>query len=446
MLLAVTALGGTGVLVPQSASAVDFGSVSVYFQETGHHLEGDFLRAWQANGGLMTFGYPLSDPITEDGRIVQYFERARFERHDQHAGTQYVVQATLLGNWLVEDRRNEEPFRPLPPSTADGDNEHRRYFGETGHVLAYGFKTYWEQNGGLYVFGYPISAEFSEKNRDTGEVYTVQYFERARFEWHPEHRGTQYEVLLGRLGAQFAAERKIDISPVTQKPGTVAAFPGLLDTGWSKAIRLGDGSVMGEVIGGALNIRSEPSLSAAIVGATYSRYPVTIYDIVPGEAVDGVPVWYKIGEGRYIAAAWVKPLVPVPPPQTYSGNWVDVNLSTFHAVAYEGERPIYAAIITAGRGDRTPPGVYQIFQRVRYETMDSATVGFPPGHPEHYYLENVEFTQYFKADGFAIHGNYWTAPGGFGVFSSNGCIGMMNHDAEWFWNFLGIGSVVAIHY
>jgi hypothetical protein len=35
--------------------------------------------------------------------------------------------------------------------------------------------------------------------------YTVQYFERARFEWHPETRGTLYEVQLGLLGTQALA-------------------------------------------------------------------------------------------------------------------------------------------------------------------------------------------------------------------------------------------------
>ena len=51
----------------------------------------------------------------------------------------------------------------------------------------------------LATFGYPISEEFQERNPDTGQTYTVQYFERARMEYHPEYAGTEYEVLLGRL-------------------------------------------------------------------------------------------------------------------------------------------------------------------------------------------------------------------------------------------------------
>jgi hypothetical protein len=51
------------------------------------------------------------------------------------------------------------------------------------------------------MFGYPISEEFTEGG------YIVQYFERARFEWHPENTGTSYEVLLGLLGREVYDRR-----------------------------------------------------------------------------------------------------------------------------------------------------------------------------------------------------------------------------------------------
>src|SRR5690606_10351397 len=119
----------------------------------------------------------------ENGRVVQYFERARLEYWPEHAGTEWEVQGSLLGNWVVRERRNEAPFRPLPPGTTS-DDPNRIIFSETGHSLAHGFKRYWEQNGGLWQFGFPISEEFTENGK------TVQYFERARFEYHPEYAGT----------------------------------------------------------------------------------------------------------------------------------------------------------------------------------------------------------------------------------------------------------------
>jgi hypothetical protein len=59
------------------------------------------------------------------------------------------------------------------------------------------FLEYWRDNGGLPVFGYPITAEFREKTPE-GE-FTVQYFERNVLEYHPE-KARPYDVLLGRLG------------------------------------------------------------------------------------------------------------------------------------------------------------------------------------------------------------------------------------------------------
>ena len=61
---------------------------------------------------------------------------------------------------------------------------------------------YWQQHGGLPVYGYPISEAFQEVSPNDGKTYLVQYFERQRFEYHPENKGTRFEVLLGRLGAE----------------------------------------------------------------------------------------------------------------------------------------------------------------------------------------------------------------------------------------------------
>ncbi|MDP9375813.1 MAG: SpoIID/LytB domain-containing protein, partial [Chloroflexota bacterium] len=86
---------------------------------------------------------------------------------------------------------------------------------ETGHRLCWGFRTYWRGHGldfgepgfsyreSLALFGYPISEEFRMVGED-GREYTMQYFERARFEWHPQNQ-PPYDILLGRLGADLLA-------------------------------------------------------------------------------------------------------------------------------------------------------------------------------------------------------------------------------------------------
>jgi hypothetical protein len=172
-----------------------------YFSETGQTISGRFLKAWNERGGLRILGLPLTRPYPreqEDGSwlLVQDFERARLEFHPQNVGSWSEVLGTLAGTDMTAGRRNEQPFRPLENcvSTANRD-----CFVETNHSLAFGFREFWLKHGGVATFGYPISEEFDEINPDTGKVHTVQYFERARFEYHPEHAGTEYAVLLGLL-------------------------------------------------------------------------------------------------------------------------------------------------------------------------------------------------------------------------------------------------------
>jgi hypothetical protein len=165
---------------------------TVFFPQTRHNLSGEFLSYWQENGGLPIFGYPLSEPFTERGYTVQYFERNRFELHPENQPPYNV----LLGR-LGADQVAGRVFPKAEPFESGRDH---RYFPETGHSLHFAFLGYWNRNGGLAQFGYPISEEIREVSPTDGKEYTVQYFERARFEYHPEYKGTNAEVLLGLLG------------------------------------------------------------------------------------------------------------------------------------------------------------------------------------------------------------------------------------------------------
>ncbi|HEX5165036.1 MAG TPA: glycosyl hydrolase family 18 protein [Thermomicrobiales bacterium] len=179
----------------------------IYFPETGHSLAYGFLDYWLANGGLARFGYPRTEEFTETDPMVgisytvQYFERARFEYHPEFAGTEFAVLIGHTGRWALAQRGMD------PWETATGPKSGARYFEETGHNLGGAFQRYWEANGGLMTFGYPITEEFTEVNPEDGQSYVVQYFERARFEYHPEYAGTDSEVLLGLLGNEMLRER-----------------------------------------------------------------------------------------------------------------------------------------------------------------------------------------------------------------------------------------------
>jgi hypothetical protein len=180
-----------------------------YFPETGHTLRGEFQNYWRANGGLAQFGFPVTEEYSEvnpdDGKtyLVQYFERARFEYHPEFAGTRYAVLLGLLGRTVTAHRANEGPFQPVGPSNVPGS----RYYRETGHNLAPQFISRWDRTGGLPVYGFPITDAFYEVSPTDGKTYLVQYFERNRFEYHPELAGTPYEVLLGLLGSEVLRSR-----------------------------------------------------------------------------------------------------------------------------------------------------------------------------------------------------------------------------------------------
>src|SRR5437763_5394048 len=87
-----------------------------------------------------------------------------------------------------------------PNSRATAQQTSSHYFPETAHTVTGTFLDYWNAHGGLAQFGYPISDELQERSDSNGQTYSVQYFERALFEHHPENAGTPYEVLLSLLG------------------------------------------------------------------------------------------------------------------------------------------------------------------------------------------------------------------------------------------------------
>src|SRR5687768_3751095 len=73
-------------------------------------------------------------------------------------------------------------------------------FKETGKSVCGKFLAYWKAHGDLAQQGFPISGEFREVSDVDGKPYTVQYFERAVFELHPENQ-PPHDVLLSLLGS-----------------------------------------------------------------------------------------------------------------------------------------------------------------------------------------------------------------------------------------------------
>src|SRR5690349_18604459 len=100
-----------------------------------------------------------------------------------------VVSLLLL---LVPTTLAAHASSAAPAAQAD-----QQCFAQTGFCVSGRIRQYWQENGGLEVFGYPTSDQHQEviENRP----FQVQWFERNRLELHPEN-ARPYDVLLGRLG------------------------------------------------------------------------------------------------------------------------------------------------------------------------------------------------------------------------------------------------------
>ncbi len=94
------------------------------------------------------------------------------------------------------------PFAPV--QAQGGGNPH--YFPESGFAIDPKFVPFFEQHGGLELFGYPISRTFIDQG------VLVQYFQHARFEYHPDNP-EPYVVQLGLIGDELHYNQ-----PAVRKP------------------------------------------------------------------------------------------------------------------------------------------------------------------------------------------------------------------------------------
>ncbi len=188
-----------------------------YFSETGHTVRGEFLDFFNAHGGLRIFGFPITEEFSLNGRTVQYFQRARMDLYPEKPAGQRI-QLGSLGEELGQATPPEPPLGP--------DTYYQRYFPETGHTVIWAFLSFFDQNGGADLFGYPIS-DYGQEN---GSGRIVQYFQRAKVEWYPELAPEQ-RVQLADLGSihfdLLAAQGMVDpaLKNPVPPPGTIRDVP-----------------------------------------------------------------------------------------------------------------------------------------------------------------------------------------------------------------------------
>lgn len=160
-----------------------------YFQQTHQYTAEPFLSFWDENDGATTIGAPVGPAFAEEEESQQqYFRYARLELNDEGN-----VQRGLIGREIFGEPEN-------PPDRPPGSGA--REFEATGHYIVGTIKDFWDDNGELSTFGYPISQEFET------ETGYAQYFERALIE--VVVLGSYELVELAPLGEQMYDSLRFD--------------------------------------------------------------------------------------------------------------------------------------------------------------------------------------------------------------------------------------------
>jgi hypothetical protein len=226
-----------------------------YFSETGHNVSGEFLKFYNGNpNSIFLYGYPITEQFpSKDGKTVQYFQRARLELRAELPEGQRV-QITALGSLTYAstgklDVANTFACRAYP---------------ETGFEVCFSFLEFFDLNGGVTQFGYPISGFEYHENK------LVQYFEKTRLEWQPWRPEGQRVVVsdLGRIYFDKLGEDPGLIPPVKPLDRTQQAIIQLQVRAFAwKAVTLASDSQLLFVIVHDQNL--QPVMNAACTSTVH---------------------------------------------------------------------------------------------------------------------------------------------------------------------------------
>lgn len=144
--------------------------------------------------------------------------------------------------------------------------------------------------------------------------------------------------------------------------------------------------------------------------------------------------YFQLKDGEWIRDRFVRMTTPGKRPAEVGPNerWVDIDISEQTLVVFEGDRPVYATLLSSGRESKekakdhsTPRGMWRVREKHLAATMDgdgSAAGDLP------YSIEDVPYIMYFHKS-YATHGAFWHR--NFGMQMSHGCVNLAPLDAKW---------------
>jgi lipoprotein-anchoring transpeptidase ErfK/SrfK len=160
-------------------------------------------------------------------------------------------------------------------------------------------------------------------------------------------------------------------------------------------------------------------------------------------APSGGGVMVRVTDDGVTPAQWIRARdlahpTASPPPDEAGGpsataRWIDVDLATQTLVAYEGTKPVFATLVSTGRGENaTPAGVHRIWVKLLVSDMENLADENDERGSERFSIEDVPYVQYFDR-GVALHGVFWHRD--FGRPHSHGCVNLTPKDAAWLFAF-----------
>jgi hypothetical protein len=164
-------------------------------------------------------------------------------------------------------------------------------------------------------------------------------------------------------------------------------------------------------------VRAAADEDAAVVRTIEPRQVVAVLE----EQGD----WVRVGEGEWIAREHLRVVRQVARPDGVGDGerWIDVDLEDQVLVAYDGDTPVYATLISSGRRNGTPTGIYRIRSKAAQITMRDSD-----DEASRWQRNDVPFALRFR-DRYALHGAYWHDR--FGNQESVGCVNLTPDDARW---------------
>jgi hypothetical protein len=189
----------------------DDSGLYAYQPASGSALLGDANSTAFVIQALLATGQSLdSDEVAKPLKALESMQNDSGAFYFQQGATDDNLLATIQALPAIAGK--PLPIWPLhaPGRTLDqakaaaqaGDAQRCVFFDTTKHNACNGFLAYFNQFGGVDAFGYPLTEEFTSVDPATGRPTTMQYFQRARFEWHPGSAPQRFDVQLGLLGAE----------------------------------------------------------------------------------------------------------------------------------------------------------------------------------------------------------------------------------------------------